>query len=174
MASDGELVSPGETAKQLGIAPSTLRIYSVKLAEVLSAEAGRPQAGPGGRPGVRRYSADDLRRLARAKDLLARGLTYEQVARELQPTRGWAGEVGAGRGRARRSRGAGSAELAALLEPLMTAVERAGAAAAAWQGLAEERQQEVVELRERVTALEAELTARRSRRSWWSRLFGGA
>lgn len=172
MAAGGETLNPGGAAKQLGIGSSTLRIYSVRLGDVLSAEAGMPKAGPGGRPGVRRYSADDLRLLARAKELLRRGLTYEQVAAELQPRGGTAGQAGVGGARVRRAGVVRAADVAAMLEPLKAALERATAATEAWQRLAEERQQEVAELRQRVRALEAELSARRSAPSGWSRLFG--
>jgi DNA-binding transcriptional MerR regulator len=170
MAEGGRLVAPGEAARRLGIAVSTLRIYSVKLADVLSAEAGRPASGPDGRPGVRRYRAADLEVLAQAKELLGRGLTYEQAAQEL----GARQAAGQGRavGRARRARGVLASDLAILLEPLKASLEQAVAGTAAWQALAEERRREGEALRARIETLEAELAAERRARPWWRRLLG--
>lgn len=73
---------PGEAAAQLGIAAPTLRRWSVQFADHLDAGASAAIAQDGG--GVeRRYSDRDIALLRRVSGLLARGLTYEQVRRQL-------------------------------------------------------------------------------------------
>lgn len=173
MAGNGAVSTPGEAARRLGIAGSTLRIYSVKLAELLSEGAGRPSGGASGRPGVRMYTLGDLRVLESAKELLGRGLTYEQVAEELRPRPRPADSGGGAVAKVRRPRAIGVADVMAVLDPLKMALERAMAATEAWQRLAEERQEEVDRLRRRIEVLEGDLSAARRQRAWWSRLLGG-
>jgi DNA-binding transcriptional MerR regulator len=73
---------PGEAAAQLGIAAPTLRRWSVQFADYLDAGASAAIAQDGG--GVeRRYSDRDIALLRRVSGLLARGLTYEQVRRQI-------------------------------------------------------------------------------------------
>lgn len=164
MARDGGTMPPGEAARRLGIAASTLRIYSVKLGGALSASANRLEG-----VGARRYEESDLRVLGRAKELLGRGMTYGRVLDELRPAgrvvSRWEGEGATGR----RGRQNSLATLAQLLEPLKVTLEAANAATQAWQGVAEERLEENRRLRERVASLEGELALER-RRPWWSKL----
>ncbi len=68
---------PGAAAERLGLGVSTLRLYSVRFASFLSRAAARPTSTSGGRTGFRSYDERDLKVLARARDLLSQGLTYE-------------------------------------------------------------------------------------------------
>lgn len=152
--SAGELLRPAEAAARLGMPPSTLRLYATKFAEFLSPAAASPPVSPDGRPAPRLYTAQDLALLARAKELLARGLTYDQARQALRQLAGL--------------------EPRAAPTPVAADLERA---LAAWRALAEERTEEVRHLRaelqtlreserllrqtlaERLAALEARLTA---------------
>lgn len=90
-----ERLKPAEAAAALGVPPSTLRLYSVRFAWVLSESAAAPVERSGGRPGYRLYSERDLVVLRAGKDLLGTGLTYEEALREL--SRRWAHRAGRGR-----------------------------------------------------------------------------
>lgn len=68
----------------MGVPASTLRLYSVRFARLLSVAAATPQERAGGRPGFRLYSERDLAILKEGKALLARGLTYDEALRELR------------------------------------------------------------------------------------------
>jgi DNA-binding MurR/RpiR family transcriptional regulator len=80
--SDLVLYRPREAAAQLGIAPTTLRHWSTQFAALLSSSARK--AGGGSVTAHRRYTTGDVRLLARAKRLLADGLTYAEVQRRLR------------------------------------------------------------------------------------------
>lgn len=86
MSSEG--YRPAEAAASLGIPASTLRLYSVRFARLLSESAAAPVERGGGKPGYRLYSERDLALLREGKDLLAKGLTYDEALRELR--RRWA------------------------------------------------------------------------------------
>ncbi|MFQ6016519.1 MAG: MerR family transcriptional regulator [Anaerolineae bacterium] len=81
-----ERYRPKEVRQKLGIASSTLRAWAKQFASSLSPGAANPPRLPDGRIGSRLYTAEDLATLQRAKELLAQGLTYRQVAEVL--TRG--------------------------------------------------------------------------------------
>jgi DNA-binding transcriptional MerR regulator len=72
------LSTPKEVASKLDISPSTLRAWSVKFAGILSENANPPKEASG-RVGRRLYAPEDLAILARAKELLASGLTFERA-----------------------------------------------------------------------------------------------
>src|SRR5437588_10167346 len=85
MAVPGEplaLLRPGEAAAALGVRPSTLRVYVQRFGELLSDEVASAE-----RPGYRFYTTRDIEMLRLAKDLLARGFTYEQTLAQIRPTR---------------------------------------------------------------------------------------
>ncbi|MGN6813088.1 MAG: MerR family transcriptional regulator [Thermomicrobiales bacterium] len=80
------LYRPREAAAQLGIAPTTLRLWSTQFATLLSTSARKEE---GRRAAAhRRYTADDVRLLSRVKHLLADGLTYAEVQRRLSEDSG--------------------------------------------------------------------------------------
>ena len=151
---------PADAAKKLGMPPSTLRVYSTKFAELLSESASNPPVSPDGRTGHRLYSDRDLTILGKAKELLSRGLTYDQALAELRilfPSSRTRAKASA------HSEGLGSAALApgqleALLAPLMASIQNAQKAAEAWQSVAAERARENDELRERIKTIEARLS----------------
>jgi len=78
------LYRPGEVASQLGIAGSTLRLWSVRFAEELSEQASKASAESSGQWAQRRYTEEDLELLSKVKSLLAQGLTYQEVKRQLR------------------------------------------------------------------------------------------
>lgn len=151
-----EFLKPAEAAKRLGMPPSTLRVYSTKFAEMLSDGASNPPVSSDGRTGHRLYSDRDLVILAKAKEALARGLTYDQALAELRTLYAPA-KV---RTRAAApSNGGGAVSLAvgqieAMVAPLMAGIQSAQKAAEAWQALAEERARENDELKQRLKAVE--------------------
>ncbi|MFQ5614356.1 MAG: MerR family transcriptional regulator [Anaerolineae bacterium] len=71
--------TPQDVARQLEISPSTLRRWSDEFAAYLSSEA---SAGHG--KSHRRYGQGDLGTLAKVKELMGEGMTYEQVRHHLQ------------------------------------------------------------------------------------------
>ena len=87
---------PKEVAQRLGIAPSTLRLWSVQFAESLSGPARKEGLGGVG-SAQRRYSDEDLSRLLEIKALLGEGLTYGEARRRLaRPRRESPVQPGAG------------------------------------------------------------------------------
>jgi DNA-binding transcriptional MerR regulator len=139
------LLRPGEAAVAIGIKPSTLRVYVQRFGELLSEEVASTQ-----RPGYRLYTARDVDLLRRAKQMLARGFTYERTAAELRPAAAAVPERAAVRRRGRRT----DDEAAVTVEVLQSAV-------AAWRGLAEERAAEIAALREEIRQLRELLVAQR-------------
>jgi len=77
-APDPQLLRPSEVADQLGISGATLRRWSSRFSAFLDLADGGQESGS-----HRRYSANDLQVLARIKQLLEQGWTYEQVAGQL-------------------------------------------------------------------------------------------
>ena len=145
-----EVYSPAEAATRLGLAGNTLRVYAVRFAPLLSTSATR--AGQGS--AHRQYSSEDLAVLARAKQLLATGCTYEEVLDRLGSSFGSTSvRVGDTRRRSEAATGADPSTLPALLE-----------AVRAWAALAEERAAENTALRARIAHLEELLAA-----SWHGR-----
>lgn len=155
-----EFWKPAEAARKLGMPPSTLRVYSTKFTELLSEAASNPPVSADGRTGHRLYCERDLVVLAKAKEALGRGLTYEQALAELRPlygspkSRGRAGDPGNGT----TADGATSSNhIEALIAPLMAGIQSAQKAAEAWQALAVDRAKENEELRERVRSIESKV-----------------
>lgn len=161
---------PAEAAKRLGMPPSTLRVYSTKFAELLSDGASNPPVSADGRTGHRLYSDRDLTILSKAKELLARGLTYDQALAELRviypAPRGRGRSLGQGNGGAAAGM-VGASQVETLLAPLTAGIQNALKAAEAWQALATERSRENDELKEQVRAVEARLVRLEER---WSQL----
>ncbi|MHB1413625.1 MAG: MerR family transcriptional regulator [Chloroflexota bacterium] len=82
--SQAEGYRPAEAAGELGVPSSTLRLYSVRFAPLLSDAAARPVERAGGRPGFRLYNERDLAVLREGKRLLESGLTYQEALKELR------------------------------------------------------------------------------------------
>ncbi len=99
-APDPQLLRPSEVADQLGISGATLRRWSSRFSAFLDLADGGQESGS-----HRRYSANDLQVLARIKQLLEQGWTYEQVAGQLS-------DNGAAASRATEDAGALDAEAA--------------------------------------------------------------
>ncbi|MGI5837825.1 MAG: MerR family transcriptional regulator [Chloroflexota bacterium] len=76
---------PQEAAQRLGIASSTLRLWSTHFASELSEIARKVDPSGAGPIAQRRYTDDDIRVLSQVKQLLGQGLTYEEVKRRLRP-----------------------------------------------------------------------------------------
>ncbi len=89
-APDPQLLRPSEVADQLGISGATLRRWSSRFSAFLDLADGGLESGS-----HRRYSANDVQALARIKQLLEQGWTYEQVAVELAQGFGDAAPVAA-------------------------------------------------------------------------------
>jgi hypothetical protein len=162
---------------------STLRVYSTKFAPLLSLSACQPVAAPGGRHSSRLYSSTDIAILSQAKELLSKGITYQQAleelllslpgasARTISPT----SSTGA------KSPQNTSVMMATSTEPVVKAAANALVAASLahcerlaqeWQSLAEERAKESLQLRERIRELEDEIFQTEPRRNGWlARLF---
>lgn len=76
---EAQLLRPSEVADQLGVSGATLRRWSSRFSTLLD-------LADGGQEGShRRYTAHDVATLARVKQLLEQGWTYEQVASQLAP-----------------------------------------------------------------------------------------
>lgn len=73
---------PGEVAKQLDIAPVTLRVWSNEFAAFLSDSAQRTLNAEG-KANHRIYSDSDIATLKRAREMLSSGQTFDQVRRAL-------------------------------------------------------------------------------------------
>jgi DNA-binding transcriptional MerR regulator len=71
---------PREIAAELGISPSTLRLWSTRFAPLLSDGARKDSAGT---TAQRRYATEDIDVLRQAQQLLSRGRTYAETAEEL-------------------------------------------------------------------------------------------
>jgi DNA-binding transcriptional MerR regulator len=82
-STESHLIRPADAARQLGIPASTLRRWSRRFASFLSPEANGAARENGSR-GHRRYTPDDLAVLARCKELLSAGRTFEQVTAMLE------------------------------------------------------------------------------------------
>ncbi len=77
------LYRPQDIAAKLGIAPSTLRLWSSNFAAHLSSPA-RKNAGNGGAPWAqRRYTEEDLDVLLQVKGLMTQGYTYLEARQRL-------------------------------------------------------------------------------------------
>lgn len=190
---------PAEAATVLGVPPSTLRLYSVRFAPLLSDAAARPVERGGGRPGFRLYSERDLAVLREGKVLLERGLTYEEALAELR--RRWrpravgriggrvaplpeASAVGEEGGEGPVAEGPAAPRAATPTVPSAADVEREKAwsalvanllgTLASAQAVAEEWRRIVEERNAEMAVLRERLrqAEERARRPWWRRLLG--
>jgi DNA-binding transcriptional MerR regulator len=75
---------PQDVAEKLGIAPSTLRLWSQHFANQLSNAARKAPSEGGSSPAQRRYTDEDVRALSQVKTLLSQGQTYDEVKRKLR------------------------------------------------------------------------------------------
>ncbi|MHB0871753.1 MAG: MerR family transcriptional regulator [Chloroflexota bacterium] len=78
------LYRPQDIAAKLGIAPSTLRLWSARFAGELSDAARKSPAGALGPAAQRRYTPEDLHVLFQIKGLLGQGNSYPEAKRLLQ------------------------------------------------------------------------------------------
>lgn len=78
MSEEQILLTPQAAAGELDVSPATLRRWADEFGDFLS-----PVASPGERRGHRRYTEADMDVLRQVKQLLAEGLTYEQVRQRL-------------------------------------------------------------------------------------------
>ena len=69
---------PREVTAKLGISPATLRRWAVEFRELLSGDAAQSLL-PGGAPLHRSYSDQDIRLLARVKELRGQGVGYDAI-----------------------------------------------------------------------------------------------
>ncbi len=76
------LCNPSEAASRLALPTSTLRLYSVRFRPLLSEHAA-PAGAVVGRTGRRRYTDKDLEILARARDLVKGGSSFNEALIEL-------------------------------------------------------------------------------------------
>ena len=146
---------PGEAGRLIGVQPSTLRIYAQRFGELLGSDAAGVE-----RVGYRFYTQADIDLLCRARELLARGFTFERTITELRSSRDEEDAIDRRRRRNRSSdsgnapRSPSSADITAQLAVLEQAVN-------AWRALAEERAAEVAVLREENRALRGQLSTPR-------------
>ena len=94
--SDSDLRFPSDVAQELKISPSTLRRWSTEFADHLSDSAGSPELSPGGEPVHRRYADEDVKTLSSISELLSRGLTYREIAAQLERVRQGLNQEGRG------------------------------------------------------------------------------
>ena len=133
---------PGEAGQLIGVQPSTLRIYAQRFGELLGSDAAGTE-----RVGYRFYTQADIDLLRRARELLARGFTYERTIAELRSSQEEDDALDRRRKRIRSTdsasthRSTGGGDLSAQLAVLEQAVN-------AWRALAEERATELAALRE--------------------------
>ncbi|MGE5619978.1 MAG: MerR family transcriptional regulator [Sphingomonadaceae bacterium] len=78
------LYRPQDIAAKLGIAPSTLRLWSARFAGQLSDAARKSPNGLAMPAAQRRYTDDDLEVLLKVKSLLGQGHTYQEVEHRLR------------------------------------------------------------------------------------------
>lgn len=165
---------PADAAKRLGLAQNTLRVYAARFTTLLGDSAARPPLGPNGQPGHRQYTERDLSVLRRAKQLVDRGLSYEQALTELErdsprpiglqstgilPARPMSTVDGTAAGTLTEPRTTGQWFDASgdALTPLRQAVD-------AWRALAEEHAREIAQLHARLDSLASALSEERLRR----------
>jgi DNA-binding transcriptional MerR regulator len=187
-----EQYRPAEAASLLGVPSSTLRLYSVRFAPLLSESAAEPLERAGGRPGYRVYAPRDLDVLKDGKRLLEQGFTFGEALEDLgrrwhaaprskhsghnhpeaAPTVGSNGSdqlattapIGVDRPARAVDR---DGEWRALTLGLMATLESAQALASEWRRISEDRSTELAALKEQLRQAEEE-----ARRPWWRRLFG--
>lgn len=85
--SESNLRFPRDVAHELNISSSTLRRWSTEFTDFLSDNAGRPELSPSGEPVHRRYTDEDVKTLSSISVLLSRGLTYREIAAQLERVR---------------------------------------------------------------------------------------
>jgi hypothetical protein len=164
-----EWLKPAAAAHCLQMPASTLRVYSTRFGSLLSSSASDPPIGSDGKRGSRLYSSTDVAILTRAKDMLATGMTYEQVLSELRlslpgaRSRGSTNNSGDGKqlplANGQQSGSGESIISTTQVEILVMGLINASVANSermikAWQDLAEERAKEIIMLRARIRELE--------------------
>lgn len=85
--SESNLRPPSDVADELNISSSTLRRWSTEFADFLSESAGLPELSSSGEPVHRRYAEEDVKVLGTVSELLSRGLTYREIAAQLERVR---------------------------------------------------------------------------------------
>lgn len=177
-----EWLKPSAAAQRLQMPASTLRVYSTKFASLLSPSASDPPFSSDGKRGSRLYSSTDIAILSRAKELLSKGMTYEQVLQDLRISipgaRARVSQPSHPNGAARvdGAQAMTPAQMEALVSGMIAAsVANTERMIQAWQSLAEERAREIIQLRARIRELEEARRPQMEGRSagFLARLFGG-
>lgn len=170
-ASVERLFSPGDAASGLRLPASTLRLYSVRFSSLLSDYA-RPRDPRSGRPGRRRYTADDLEVLARARDLVRSGMSFNEALVSMGGTPPEE-EPASEQHVARESQtNTSAAEPHAPADQNILATNQLlESATEGWRALAAQKGEEINRLRREIENLEWELGE--LQRPWWQRLFSG-
>ncbi len=168
------LFGPADAASGLRLPTSTLRLYSVKFSTLLSDHA-RPR-DRSGRPGRRRYTADDLEILARARDLVRSGRSFKEALVEMGGTPPEEEEEDGDQNNVAEPRAdsyaAASSHRNMQTEQTVLVTRRlVESATEGWRALAAQKGEEIDRLRREIEILEWEITE--MRRPWWQRLFSG-
>lgn len=159
--------TPAEIGKRLGIAAPTLRLWAKEFAPFLSSSA---QSGR-----ERRYGDDDLALLRRIAAYREQGLPFVEIKERLHEAQNAPHQVVEILSPARPETAEQSTAIAMYREVIASKEREIAAVQQTLQAvelLADERGQQVAELRTRVTILETEITELRTRHaaSWPTRL----
>lgn len=146
MEIQGKLCTAGEACRTLSLPASTLRAYSARLAPILSPWAGRPPVLEEGRFRRRMYTQRDLAILAGAKDLLDKGLTFQQVLEQLGEQRPGRRDQEATTSRPSHQDVQAPRQLSTLVETAQASIRLAQEAVAQWRAIAQEREKELIRL----------------------------
>lgn len=164
LASDGESFRPFEAAKHLGIAENTLRVYAARFASLLSPGASGQRNAAQGVPTKRLYTPSDIRLLARAKDLVSSGGSYDEalaILRAERPSGQRGGRKGVSVASASRPKGTSSQGLSN--GGLTSEIDGAGSLEASGGSLADDLDgavsEQILSQREYGGAFAGELTA---------------
>ena len=170
-AGDAELLlSPADAASGLRLPSSTLRLYSVKFSTLLSNYA--TPRDRSGRPGRRRYTADDLEVLARARDLVRNGRSFKETVVAMGGTPLEEESAGVEKDESESPPAADKQPTMADEQAILVTKQVLATATEGWRALAALKGEEIGRLHREIESLEWEL--REARRPWWQRLFSGA
>ena len=171
--SDGfeRLFSPADAASGLRLPASTLRLYSVRFSTLLSDYA-RPRDQRSGRPGRRRYTADDLEILARARDLVRSGRSFKEALVSMGGAPPEEEHAGGQNDPAESQIGTSPALPDAPADQnILVTKQLLESATEGWRALAAQKGEEINRLNREIERLEWEL--REMHRPLWQRLFSG-
>ena len=166
------LFGPADAASGLRLPTSTLRLYSVKFSTLLSDHA-RPR-DRSGRPGRRRYTADDLEVLARARDLVRSGRSFKEALVAMggtPPEEQSADQNIVADSQTDSSTVADIRRSVPTDQAVLATRQLVESATEGWRALAAQKGEEIDRLQREIETLEWELSE--MRRPWWQRLFSG-